>query len=140
MIRLIGVVPLRNFVLAKPNATIESIMIADVVSVPVDIDQEDLAEMVSRYDYVAMPVVDHTEPLVGVVTVDDVLDVFEEEVTEDIQRLGGSEPLEQPYFAVSVSRVFSKRVGWLLLLIPGRDVNRGSNQAVSGAVGERPLP
>jgi magnesium transporter len=114
--RLIGVVPLRNFVLAKPDATIESIMIPDVVSVPVDIDQEDLAEMVSRYDYVAIPVVDKQERLLGIVTVDDVLDVFEEEVTEDIQRLGGSEPLEQPYFAVSVVNVFSKRIGWLLLL------------------------
>ena len=108
--------PLRNFVLAQAHATIESIMIPDVVSVPVDIDQEDLAEMVSRYDYVAMPVVDKQNRLLGVVTVDDVLDVFEEEVTEDIQRLGGSEPLEQPYFAVSVLRVFSKRIGWLLLL------------------------
>ena len=114
--RLIGVVPLRNFVLAKPDADIESIMIPEVVSVPVDIDQEELAEMVSRYDYVAMPVVDAQDRLLGVVTVDDVLDVFEEEVTEDIQRLGGSEPLEQPYFSASVLRVFSKRVGWLLLL------------------------
>lgn len=114
--RLIGVVPLRNFVLAKPDALIESIMIPDVVSVPVDIDQEDLAEMVSRYDYVAMPVVDREGRLLGVVTVDDVLDVFEEEVTEDIQRLGGSEPLDQPYFAASVRTVFSKRIGWLLLL------------------------
>jgi magnesium transporter len=114
--RLIGVVPLRRFVLAKPNALIDTIMIPEVVSVPVDIDQEELAEMVSRYDYVAMPVVDRHNRLLGVVTVDDVLDVFEEEVTEDIQRLGGSQPLEQPYFAASVARVFSKRVGWLLLL------------------------
>jgi magnesium transporter len=113
---LIGVVPLRNFVLAKPDALIESIMIPEVVSVPVDVDQEELAEMVSRYDYVAIPVVDKQNRLLGVVTVDDVLDVFEEEVTEDIQRLGGSEPLEQPYFAVSVTKVFSKRIGWLLLL------------------------
>lgn len=114
--KLIGVVPLRNFVLSRPDATIESIMIPEVVAVPVDIDQEQLAEMVSRYDYVAMPVIDRQNRLLGVVTVDDVLDVFEEEVTEDIQRLGGSEPLEQPYFAVSVPRVFSKRIGWLLLL------------------------
>jgi magnesium transporter len=113
---LIGVVPLRNFVLAQPDALIESIMVPEVVSVPYNIDQEDLAEMVSRYDYVAIPVVDDQNRLLGVVTVDDVLDVFEEEVTEDIQRLGGSEPLEQPYFAASIPRVFSKRVGWLLLL------------------------
>lgn len=117
--KLIGVLPLRDFVLAKPGALIESIMRTEVVSVPVNIDQEELAEMVSRYDYVAMPVTDENDRLLGVVTVDDVLDVFQEEVTEDIQRLGGSEPLDQPYFSASVPRMFSKRVGWLLLLFLG---------------------
>ena len=116
---LIGVLPLRDFVLAKPEALIESIMRTEVVSAPVTIDQEELAEMVSRYDYVAIPVTDDSGRLLGVVTVDDVLDIFQEEVTEDIQRLGGSEPLEQPYFSASILRVFTKRVGWLLLLFLG---------------------
>ena len=114
--RLIGVVPIRNLILAKPDQSIETIMVADVVAVPVNIDQEELAEMVARYDYFAMPVVDEKDRLLGVVTVDDVLDIFEEEVTEDIQRLGGSEPLDQPYFAATVFDMFKKRVGWLLLL------------------------
>ncbi len=114
--KLIGVVALRNLVLAKPDQTIEEIMSREVVSVPVTADQEELAEMVAKYDYFAIPVVDENERLVGVVTVDDVLDIFEEEVTEDIQRLGGSEPLEQPYFAVSTFQIFQKRIGWLLLL------------------------
>lgn len=114
--KLIGVVPLRTLILAQPNASIESIMSGDVVSVPVTADQEEMAEMMSRYDYFAMPVVDSHDRLVGVVTVDDVLDVFEEEVTEDIQRLGGSEPLDQPYFAVSPLRIVQKRIGWLMLL------------------------
>ncbi|GAB4274192.1 MAG: magnesium transporter [Candidatus Promineifilaceae bacterium] len=114
--KLIGVVALRNLVLAQPNQTIEEIMSREVVSVPVTADQEELAEMVAKYDYFAIPVVDEKERLVGVVTVDDVLDIFEEEVTEDIQRLGGSEPLEQPYFAVSAIQIFQKRIGWLLLL------------------------
>lgn len=113
---LIGVVPLRDFILAKPHLRIEEIMRADIVSVPVTADQEELAEMVSRYDFVAIPVVDDNGRFIGVVTVDDVLDILEEEVTEDIQRLGGSEPLDQPYFAVSILSVFRKRVGWLLLL------------------------
>jgi len=117
--KLIGVLPLRDFVLAKPEALIESIMRTEIVSVPVTIDQEELAEMVSRYDYVAIPVTDEIGRLLGIVTVDDVLDVLQEEVTEDIQRLGGSEPLEQPYFSASIARVFSKRVGWLLLLFLG---------------------
>jgi magnesium transporter len=116
---LLGVVPLRLLVLSQPDTTIESIMGTEVVSVPVDIDQEELADMVSRYDYNAMPVVDRDGRLLGVVTVDDILDVLEEEATEDIQRLGGSEPLDQPYFSASLFQVFRKRVGWLLLLFVG---------------------
>lgn len=114
--KLIGVVPLRALILAQPTQTIEDVMVTDVVSVPVSADQEELAEMVARYDYFAIPVVDVNGRLLGVVTVDDVLDIFEEEVTEDIQRLGGSEPLDQPYFAATVWQIVGKRIGWLLLL------------------------
>lgn len=114
--KLIGVVPLRQLVLSQPMATIESIMSTDVVSINVAADQEELAEIVSRYDYFVVPVVNDANELLGVVTVDDVLDIFEEEVTEDIQRLGGSEPLDQPYFAVSAFQIVRKRIGWLLLL------------------------
>ncbi|MEM7112960.1 MAG: magnesium transporter [Chloroflexota bacterium] len=113
---LIGVVPLRALIRAQADATIESVMAKDVIAVPVTADQEELAELVSRYDYYAIPVVDHDNHLLGVVTVDDVLDIFAEEVTEDIQRLGGSEPLEQPYFAVTVWQMVGKRIGWLMLL------------------------
>lgn len=114
--RLLGVVPLRSLLMARPSATIESIMLPDVVSVSVTADQEELAEFISRYDYYAMPVVDPEGRLLGVVTVDDALDVLEEEATEDIQRLGGSEPLDSPYFAVSVWQVVRKRIVWLMLL------------------------
>ncbi len=114
--KLIGVTPLRKLVLAQPEQTIDEIMTSDIVSVPVTADQEELAEMVARYDYFAMPVVDGDGRLLGIVTVDDVLDIIEEEVTEDIQRLGGSEPLDQPYFAASIIQIFTKRVGWLMLL------------------------
>jgi magnesium transporter len=113
---LLGVVPLRELIKAKPDQTVESIMRGDVAAVSVHADQEALAEMVARYDYYAMPVVDDDNHLVGVVTVDDVLDILAEEATEDIQRLGGSEPLDQPYFAVSVFHVVRKRIVWLLLL------------------------
>ena len=114
--KLIGVVPLRTLILSQPEQTIESIMSDEVVSIPATADQEELAELVSRYDYFVVPVVSADNELLGVVTVDDVLDIFEEEVTEDIQRLGGSEPLDQPYFAVSVFQIVRKRIGWLLLL------------------------
>jgi magnesium transporter len=113
---LLGVVPIRRLLLAKSNVTIESIMQTGIVSVPVTADQEELAEAVSKYDFMSIPVVDLDGRLLGVVTVDDVLDILEEEATEDIQRLGGSEPLDQPYFAVSVLHMVRKRIVWLLLL------------------------
>jgi magnesium transporter len=110
------VVPIRILLLASPAATIESIMTPDIISVHDTADQEELAEVVSKYDFVAIPVVDERDRLIGVVTVDDVLDIVEEEATEDIQRLGGSEPLAQPYFTVSVPHVVAKRLIWLLPL------------------------
>lgn len=114
--KLIGVVPIRALLMAQTDATIESIMIPEVFSVQVTADQEELAEVVSRYDFVAIPVVDMDNHFLGVVTVDDILDVVEEEATEDIQRLGGSEPLAQPYFSASVIQVVGKRLIWLLPL------------------------
>lgn len=114
--KLIGVTPLRTLVISPTDATIESVMSREVVAVPVTADQEELAEIVARYDYYAIPIVDGDGRLVGVVTVDDVLDILADEATEDIQRLGGSEPLDQPYFAASLTQVFRKRIGWLLLL------------------------
>ena len=116
---LLGIAALRDLMLAKPDVRMEAIMRPDVTSVLVTADQEELAEFISRYDWVSIPVVDADGHLLGVVTVDDALDVLAEEATEDIQRLGGSEPLAQPYFAASVMQVFRKRVGWLLLLFVG---------------------
>jgi magnesium transporter len=113
---LIGVVPIRILLLAPPDATVEAIMIPEVITIPVTADQEEVADTVSKYDFVAIPVVDDGNHLLGVVTVDDVLDILEEEATEDIQRLGGSEPLAQPYFAASIPRLVGKRLVWLLPL------------------------
>lgn len=114
--RLLGVTPLRNLLMAQPDTTIGSIMNEQVTAVLVTADQEELAELVAHYDYVTIPVVDRNGRFLGIITVDDVLDILEEEATEDIQRLGGSAPLDQPYFAASVFSVFRKRVWWLLML------------------------
>ena len=114
--RLIGVVPIRNLLLSQLDELIEDIMLTTVFSVEASADQEELAEFIARYDYVAIPVVDQQERLIGVVTVDDVMDALEEEVTEDFQRLGGSEPLDQPYFSAGLRRVIGARIGWLMLL------------------------
>ena len=114
--QLLGVVPIRYLLLAQPDELIEDIMLQTVFSVLTTADQEELADFIAKYDYTAIPVVDDEGRLLGVVTVDDALDVLEEEATEDIHRLGGSEPLDQPYFAVSAFDIYKKRIGWLLLL------------------------
>jgi magnesium transporter len=88
----------------------------DVISVPAGTDQEECAQIMSRYDLTALPVVNGGGRLIGVITIDDVIDIIEDEATEDIQRLGGALPLEAPYLATRILTVFRKRVGWLLLL------------------------
>jgi len=113
---LIGVVPLRTLILAPPEKKISEIMKGGVVSVEASADQEKIGQYMARYDFFALPVVNKQGRLLGVITVDDVLDVLENEATEDMQRLGGSEPLENAYFASSIPQMVGKRIVWLLPL------------------------
>jgi magnesium transporter len=114
--RLSGVVNLRQLIIADLDTPISEIMDTEVISVPAGSDQEECARLMVRYDLLALPVVDTQNALLGVITIDDVMDVLEEEATEDIQRLGGAEPLGRSYLDTSVFTVARKRVGWLLLL------------------------
>lgn len=114
--RLVGEVTFRQLVMADPDAILQDIMDPEVISVPVGTDQEEVARLVARYDLLALPVVNDGRLLVGVITVDDVIDVLVSEATEDIQRLGASEPLDKPYLETTALTVFRKRIGWLLLL------------------------
>ena len=114
--RLCGVVNLRQLIVAEPFTPIAEIMDTEVISVRAGTDQEDCARLMSRYDLLALPVVDAGNVLLGVITIDDVVDVLEEEATEDIQRLGGAQPLDRPYLDTSIFTVTRKRIGWLLLL------------------------
>jgi magnesium transporter len=114
--RLVGVVPLRTLVTAFPDAQIRDVMQPDVIYVTVDTDQEEVARLVTQYDFMAIPVVDRRGRLAGVITHDDVVDILQEEFTEDIQRIGGSQPLERSYFSVDIVTMARKRIGWLLLL------------------------
>jgi len=114
--RLAGAVSLRELVLASPGSSLMDIVTTDLLAVDPHTDQEEVAELLSRYDLVAVPVVDGAQQLIGVVTVDDVIDVIEEETTEDISRIGGSEPLQVPYLSSSVGLLIQKRVGWLIAL------------------------
>jgi magnesium transporter len=114
--RLCGVVNLRQLIVAEPSTPIVEIMDPEVISVRVGTDQEDCARLMSRYNLLALPVVDAGNVLMGVITIDDLVDVLEEEATEDIQRLGGTQPLDRPYLDTSVFTITRKRIGWLLLL------------------------
>lgn len=114
--RLTGVVSLRDLVLAEPESTVGVLMDSDIIAVPSGTDQEACARLMLRYDLLALPVIDEQNRLVGVITIDDVADVLEDEATEDIQRFGGAQPLEKPYLDTAVTLVTRKRIGWLLLL------------------------
>lgn len=113
---LCGVVSLRQLINATAATPLADIMDPEVIFVRVGSDQEECARLMSRYNLLAMPVVDATGLLVGVITIDDVVDVLEEEATEDIHRLGATAPLDRPYLDTSVLGVARRRIGWLLLL------------------------
>lgn len=114
--RLVGVVSLRELLLASGGDRLGAIARRDVISVRATTDQEEAARILARYDFVALPVVGDDGRMVGIVTVDDLVDVIHEEAMEDIQRLGGSLPLRESYFRTPVLGLFRRRVGWLLVL------------------------
>jgi magnesium transporter len=113
---LLGVLSLRLLVLSPPETPIERLLNPDVVRVPVLADQEEAARVLTEHNLLAVPVVDDENRLLGIITVDDVADILQQEATEDIERLGGSEPLEEPYLRAAPVLLWRKRVGWLLAL------------------------
>lgn len=110
-----GVVSLKKIILAEPDTQLRDIA-DEPISVPALMEQEEAADLLSRYDWVALPVVDMQNRLIGAITVDDLIDVIQEEATEDIQMLGGSQPLEDVYFKTSIFHLYRKRIIWLLIL------------------------
>ncbi len=116
--KLIGVLSLRDLVRAAPDARIAQVMIPGPVTVSVDTDQEIVAQTISKYDFLAIPVLDRDGYLVGIVTVDDVVDVLVEEQTEDTFKQSAIEPgvLNLPYFSVPIWKAVRSRVTWLIML------------------------
>ncbi|MEA5534839.1 magnesium transporter [Crocosphaera sp. XPORK-15E] len=114
---LSGIVSLKDLVLSSPETTLGEIMTRDLVYVNTDDDQEEVARIIQRYDLLAVPVVDREQRLVGVVTVDDVIDILQEEATEDIYALGGVQSDGDNYFQTDLFTVARKRVVWLLILL-----------------------
>ncbi|MBS4173983.1 magnesium transporter [Bacillus sp. FJAT-49736] len=113
---LVGVVSLKEIILAKSGTRLEEIIQGDTISVLVHADQQEAAEVLSKYDLVAIPVITQDQRMIGILTVDDLIDVIHEEATEDFQKLGGSQPLDEPYFKNSIWNLYRKRIGWLLVL------------------------
>jgi magnesium transporter len=119
--RLQGFVRLRRLVTARPAAQLGDIMSTDVISVSVETDQEEVADLVDKYGFMAIPVVDRNNRLVGAVTVDDVLDVIEEEATEDIYKMAGSSAEEEE--SASILHVARYRLPWLLVCLAGTQLS-----------------
>jgi magnesium transporter len=117
--RLADDLRIRQFLLADPQQTVESIMDRKVRALAATDDREEAVRQMQHYDRVALPVIDSRGMLVGIVTADDVADVAEEEATEDIQKMGGMEALDVPYMETGFARLLRKRGGWLSVLFVG---------------------
>ena len=114
---LIGTVALRYLLLSPLDALIGDIMHENVISLHTTMDQEEVAAQFKKYDFTSMPVVDNEDRLVGIITVDDVVDLLVEETTEDIEKMAAIVPSDKPYMKTSVIESWRKRIPWLLLLM-----------------------
>lgn len=112
-----GIVSLKDIIMASPDCTIEEIMDTNVIKCETTQEQEQIAQMFNKYDLLALPVVDHENRIVGIITVDDVFDVLEEETTEDIEKMAAITPSERPYLKTGVFETFKQRIPWLLILM-----------------------
>ncbi len=114
---LVGMVSIRTLLLAEEDDVIQDIMEANVISVATLEDQETVAQMFAKYNFMALPVVDQENRLVGIVTFDDAIDVMQEEATEDFEKMAGITPSDKPYLRTGVLETWKSRVPWLLVLM-----------------------
>ncbi|HHW70258.1 MAG TPA: magnesium transporter [Clostridiales bacterium] len=123
--RLEGIVSLRDLVLADPDAIIEDIMETQIIYVSTYDDQEYIADVFKKYGFLALPVVDQERRLVGIITVDDIVDVIELENTEDFHKMAAIQPLRESYLDTSVFKLASKRMLWLMVLMISATISGG---------------
>src|SRR5882724_6985498 len=116
---LLGVVSFRELFAAAPEKSVREVMSPSKVTVREDTDQEEISRLFRQYGYLAIPVVDGEGRMRGIVTIDDIVEVVQEEATEDIQKLGGMEALDAPYLQIGFARMVRKRAGWLAALFLG---------------------
>ncbi|MGB4984253.1 MAG: magnesium transporter [Erysipelotrichaceae bacterium] len=117
MRNLLGLVRLRDIIFAKNDEVIEDIMDKDIVSVLTTDDQEEVAKTMGKYDISVLPVVNDQDKLIGIITSDDIIDIIEEETTEDIQRMAAINPIEESYLNATVWEMSKSRIVWLLILM-----------------------
>jgi magnesium transporter len=117
--RLIGIASIRDILLASPIQPLDEILRTNIISVEPQEDQEDVARKMAKYDLNVMPVIDDKGVILGIITIDDIVDVFLQEQTEDVQKLGAVEPLDVPYFRTSFVTFIKKRGVWLFILFFG---------------------
>jgi len=117
--QLLGIVSLRELFNAQLHQKIHEIMETDIITVPEEMDQAEVSQILSNYNLVAVPVVDATKIMKGIITFDDIADVIEEEATEDMQKMGGTEALDLPYLKTKFTHMIQKRMGWLAILFFG---------------------
>ncbi|MCU0539602.1 MAG: magnesium transporter, partial [Desulfobacterales bacterium] len=114
---LLGMVSLRDLIMSKPQVKLADVMETNVICVPHELDVESAAAQIQKYDFLAMPVVDGENRLLGMITVDDVIDIIEAENTEDFQRISAVVPFEEEYFKRPMPRLFWSRFCWLAILL-----------------------
>lgn len=115
--RLVGTVALRYLLLSEGDRVIGDFMHENVISINTHTDQEQVAAQFKKYDFTAMPVVDNENRMVGIITVDDIVDILEEEATEDMEKMAAILPSDKPYMRTTVWETYLKRIPWLLLLM-----------------------
>ena len=115
--KLVGTVALRYLLISPGDAVISDIMHENVIYINTLMDQEEVARQFQKYDFTAMPVVDNEKRLVGIITVDDIVDILQEEATEDMEKMAAIVPSDKPYMKTSVIETWKKRMPWLLLMM-----------------------
>jgi len=114
---LLGSVNLKDIIINEPETLIKDIMDDNIISVSTSTDQEEVANIMQDYDLTSIPVTDSENRLVGIITVDDIIDILEEETTEDIEKMAAIVPTEKPYLKLSILDIYKSRIPWLLLLM-----------------------
>ena len=115
--RLIGHISLKDILLANSDDLVSDVYVRDIICVKTTTDQEEVGKLFKKYDLTVMPVVDSEDRLVGIITIDDIMDIMEEEATEDIEKMAAISPSDKPYLEISVWQTWKARIPWLLLLM-----------------------